>query len=169
MTRPVQLGTVIEGTLRNDDLLDAFSGELDTIRTDSRAHYNLVFDAQNRWHRDDGSDDREDDIPDLINELIDAINEYRLPYTYFGTNDGDGADFGWWIDFDSLTESVRESESITQDLRSSDRLSDEEFWIQECDCQENDCIGKHGFIVHVNDHGNVTLLDHNRKDVWAVV
>ena len=124
MTRPVQLGTVIEGTLRNDDLLEAFSGELDTIRTDSRAHYNLVFDAQNRWYRDDGSDDREDDIPDLINELIDAINEYRLPYTYFGTNYGDGADFGWWIDFDNLNESVRESESITQDLRSSDRLSD---------------------------------------------
>jgi len=169
MTRPIQLGTVSEGTLRNEDLLEAFSGELDAIRTDSRAHYNLVFDAQNRWYRDDGSDDREDDIPDLINELIDAINEYRLPYTYFGTNDGDGADFGWWIDFDSLTESVRESESITQDLRSSDRLSDEESWIQECDCQENDCIGKHGFIVHVNDHGNVTILDHNRKDVWAVV
>tara|TARA_R110002020_G_scaffold387703_2_gene598471 strand:+ start:107 stop:628 length:522 start_codon:yes stop_codon:yes gene_type:complete len=173
MTRPVQLGTVIEGTLLNDDLLEAFSGELDAIRTDSRAHYTLALDALNRWYRNDGTDNEygsnEDDIPDLINELIDAINEYRLPYTYFGTNYGDGANFGWWIDFDNLNESVRESESITQDLRSSDRLSDEESWIQECDCQENDCIGKHGFIVHVNDHGNVTLLDHNRKDVWAVV
>ena len=172
MSRQIQLGTVIEGTLKNEDLLEAFSYELDAIRTNSKGqtyHYKLVFDAQNRWYRDDGSDEREDEIPDLINELIDAINEYRLPYTYFGTLEGDGADFGWWIDFDNLNESVRESESITQDLRSSDRLSDEESWIQECDCQENDCIGKHGFIVHVNDHGNVTILDHNRKDVWAVV
>ena len=169
MTRQIQLGTVIECTLKNEDLLEAFSYELDAIRTNSKSHYKLVFDAQNRWYRDDGSDEREDDMPELINELIDAINEYRLPYTYFGTLEGDGADFGWWIDFDNLNESVHESESITKELRTTGTLSDEESWIQECNCQENDCIGKHGFIVNVNDHGNVTLLDHNHKDVWAVV
>ena len=169
MTRQIQLGTVIECTLKNEDLLEAFSYELNDIRTDSKTHYKLVFDAQNRWYRDDGSDEREDEIPELINELIDAINEYRLPYTYFGTLEGDGADFGWWIDFDNLNESVHESESITKELRTTGTLSDEESWIQECNCQEDDCIGKHGFIVNVNDHGNVTLLDHNHKDVWAVV
>jgi len=171
MTRQIQLGTVIEGTLKNEDLLEAFSYELDAIRTNSKSHYKLVFDAQNRWYRDDGSDEREEEIPDLINELIDAINEYRLPYTYFGTLEGDGADFGWWIDFESISEILigSGSESITKELRTTGTLSDEESWIQECNCQEDDCIGKHGFIVHVNDHGNVTLLDHNRKDVWAVV
>ena len=170
MSRQIQLGTVIEGTLKNEDLLEAFSYELDAIRTNSKGqtyHYKLVFDAQNRWYRDDGSDEREDDIPELINELIDAINEYRLPYTYFGTLEGDGADFGWWIDFDNMNESI--NESTTKDLRATGTLNDEESWIQECSCQENDCIGKHGFIVHVNDHGNVTLMDHNRKDAWAVV
>ena len=167
MSRQIQLGTVIEGTLKNEDLLEAFSYELNDIRTDSKTHYKLVFDAQNRWYRDDGSDEREDEIPDLINELIDAINEYSLPYTYFGTLEGDGADFGWWIDFDNMNESI--NESITKDLRATGTLNDEESWIQECSCQENDCIGKHGFIVHVNDHGNVTLMDHNRKDAWAVV
>ena len=172
MTRPVQLGTVIEGTLRNEDLLNAFTGEIEYLMSGylDESIATLYYDAKEIMYQYETETDVDESIAsEIVNELIDAINEYRLPYTYFGTNYGDGAHFGWWIDFDNLNESVRESESITQDLRSSDRLSDEESWIQECDCQENDCIGKHGFIVHVNDHGNVTLLDHNRKDVWAVV
>ena len=180
MTRPVQLGTVIEGTLRNEDLLNAFTGEIEYLMAgylDESIFKRLIAtqaelynDAKEIIYQYETETDVDESIAsEIVNELIDAINEYRLPYTYFGTLEGDGADFGWWVDFDNLNESVRESESITQDLRSNGRLSDEESWIQECDCQENDCIGKHGFIVHVNDHGNVTLLDHNRKDVWAAV
>ena len=161
MTRPVQLGTVIEGTLRNEDLLNAFTGEIEYLMAGSsdESIAKLYNDAKEIMYQYETETDVDESIAsEIVNELIDAINEYRLPYTYFGTLEGDGADFGWWVDFDNLNESVRESESITQDLRSNGRLSDEESWIQECDCQENDCIGKHGFIVHVNDHGNVAIL-----------
>jgi len=172
MTRPIQLGTVIAGTLRSEDLLGAFTGEIEYLSagyldTSIATTYHEAIEMLGLYET--GAEIDESIASEIVNELQDAINEYRLPYTYFGTLWGDGADFGWWLDFDNLNESVRESESITQDLRSTGGLSDEESWIQECDCQEPDCIGKHGFIVHVNDHGNVTLLDHNRKDVWAVV
>ena len=127
MTRPVQLGTVIEGTLRNDDLLNAFTGEIEYLMSGylDESIATLYYDAKEIMYQYETETDVDESIAsEIVNELIDAINEYRLPYTYFGTNYGDGADFGWWIDFDNLNESVRESESITQDLRSSDRLSD---------------------------------------------
>ena len=94
--RPIQSGTIIAGTLRNEDLLEAFSQELDSIRGTSKAHYQLVFDAQCRYYRDDGSDEREEEVPELIDELMDALNEYAPNNMYFGTLEGDGADFGWW-------------------------------------------------------------------------
>ena len=170
MTRPVQIGTVIAGTLKNEDLLNAFTGEIEYLMAGylDQSIAQTYYDAKEFLHKYETDTDIDEDMAsEIVNELIEAINEYRLPYTYFGTLEGDGADFGWWIDFDNMNESI--NESITKDLRATGTLNDEESWIQECSCQENDCIGKHGFIVHVNDHGNVTLMDHNRKDAWAVV
>jgi len=96
MTRSIQVGTVIAGTLRTDDLLESFSQELDSIRGNSKAHYRLVFDAQNRNYLDDGRDEREEEVSEIVNELQDALNEYAPDGMYFGTLEGDGADFGWW-------------------------------------------------------------------------
>jgi hypothetical protein len=97
----IETGTVIAGTLRNEDLLEAFSCELDTVRGQSKAHYKLdecilIFEAQNRYYLDDGSDEIEEEVPEIISDLIDALNEYAPEGMYFGTLEGDGADFGWW-------------------------------------------------------------------------
>jgi hypothetical protein len=186
--RKIQIGTVISGTLRNEDLLNAFIDELEWL--DASGHPDspdqlpeIYHDAkviQSKYNTTDECEEPDIEViesideslvSEIVNELMDAINEYRLPYTYFGTHYGDGADFGWWIDFDTMNDisNESESESITQQFRTNGTLSDEEHWIQECSCQEDDCIGKHGLIVHVNDHGNVTLMDNNRKDVWSVV
>ena len=97
MSRKIEAGTVIAGTLRSEDLLEAFSQELDAIRGTSKPHYSLVFEAQNRWYLDDGRDEREEELPELVNDLIDALNEYAPEGMYFGTVEGDGADFGWWL------------------------------------------------------------------------
>ena len=92
----IEAGTISAGTLRSEDLLEAFSSELDIVRGNNKAHYHLVFEAQNRWYRDDGTDEREEEIPELIAELMEALNEYAPEGMYFGALDGDGADFGWW-------------------------------------------------------------------------
>jgi hypothetical protein len=96
MTIQIQAGTVIAGTLRSEDLLEAFSNELGLIIGISKAHYSLVFDAQNRWYLDDGTDEREEEVSAIVNELQDALSEYAPDGMYFGTLEGDGADFGWW-------------------------------------------------------------------------
>ena len=96
MTKQIQAGTVIAGTLRSEDLLEAFSRELDSIRGISEAHYRLVFVAQNRWYLDDGRDEQEEEVSAIVSELQDALNEYAPEGMYFGTLEGDGADFGWW-------------------------------------------------------------------------
>jgi len=95
MTKPIEAGTVIAGTLRSEDLLEAFAGELETIDI-LPAHKKLIFEAQNRWYLDDGTDERWDEVPEIVNELIDALNTYAPAGMYFGTLEGDGADFGWW-------------------------------------------------------------------------
>ena len=111
MTRP-EVGTIISGTLRDEDLLDAFTSELKmllqqeqkTLRlktplgiassdwTNIIAHKQLVFEAENL----DSIDTSQELISEVINELQDAINEYAPDDMYFGTLEGDGADFGWW-------------------------------------------------------------------------
>ena len=40
-------------------------------------------------------------MSEIVSELMDALNSYAPPNMYFGSIEGDGADFGWWaIDTD---------------------------------------------------------------------
>jgi hypothetical protein len=104
----IQMGTVISGTLRNEDLLNAFIDELETLVkheqktlrlktplgiaygdwTSIIARKRLIFDARNSQDESIASE--------IVNELQDALNEYAPDGMYFGTLEGDGADFGWW-------------------------------------------------------------------------
>jgi len=108
MTRQIQAGTVIAGTLRSEDLLNAFAGELETLVKHEQkalrlktplgiaygdwtgiiARKRLIFDARNLQDESIASE--------IVNELQDALNEYAPDGMYFGTLEGDGADFGWW-------------------------------------------------------------------------
>jgi len=121
MTRQIQAGTITAGTLRTEDLLDAFATELDNLVRHSQkilqlktplgiayadwsriiAHKRLISDAKAARLRIqiegwlDGSWD-ESEASEIVNELQDALNEYAPDNMYFGTLEGDGADFGWW-------------------------------------------------------------------------
>ena len=132
MTR-VHIGSISTGTLRTEDLLEAFAAELDSIRGTSKAHHQLVFDAQNRYYLDDGRDEREEEAGELVGELMDALNEFSPPFVYFGSHPGDGADFGYWPDAD------------TKYLPDSNVL------------------------VQVSDHGNIVVMDMDRKELWSCV
>ena len=96
MTRKIEAGTVIAGTLRNEDLINAFLSEIDYLMAgylDAQVAdtyceamdiaYSEKFDS--------------DEASEIVNELIDALNEYAPEDMYFGTQDGYvDSDFGWW-------------------------------------------------------------------------
>ena len=102
MPAKIELGTLIHGTLRDEDLLQAFSDELRRIEVDrapltDTAYRWINFLNDNPDSLEDTSGDLVSDIvPEIINDLMDALNEYAPTGYYFGAIEGDGSDFGFW-------------------------------------------------------------------------
>lgn len=83
-------GTVIRGTLRTWDLIEAFTDEL--YRLDTEAYDDVMQELSGL----DQSNDNED-LDWFLNEvLFDKLNEYAPDGYYFGAHPGDGSDFGFW-------------------------------------------------------------------------
>ena len=105
----IESGTIIQGTLREEDLLEAFACELETLVIYKQkllrlttplgiAHYDWSRVIGHKALIADARDERTSQLfgSDIVNELIDALNEYAPDDMHFGTFEGDGADFGWW-------------------------------------------------------------------------
>jgi hypothetical protein len=75
---------------------------------------------------------------DLVT-ITDALEECAPPYVYFGTLEGDGANFGFWPCLDSI-----ESDRACGELNSGDELPDPDKSVN-------------GYFLQVSDHGNMTL------------
>lgn len=139
------VGSISHGTLRNEDLLDTFASELEyhvqrnkpelkgrlrdlgqLIRLARKAIANEALTEADQSKTDDI------DSPELVNDLIDAIETFSPPYCYFGTHEGDGSDFGFWPSMDAIDELPKVSDP------------------NEVENMGEDC-------VYVNDHGNVTV------------
>lgn len=146
--RTATLGTISHGTLRTEDLLHAFADELEAIGSESKDSQ-LVDEAravltlsQAGW-----TDIRDsEEAAELVNALQDALNEYAPSYCYFGTNEGDGSDFGFWPDWHQIDELPRVADPAD---------------IPDGGTGE-DC-------AYVNDHGNVTLYGANGAVLWDCV
>lgn len=157
MTRKVypSIGSVSSGTMRTEDLLDTFASELAhymkrmRLTRDQRKRFNaLIKDVHNlpdEWPGDSGEG--------LVSDLFDALDEIAPPYTTFGANEGDGADYGYWPclgmggDTDDLPK-----------LTAGDPI-DREHWGTD--------------VLLVNDRGNVECGYVDRKgkfhEYWSVV
>ena len=136
-TSKINIGTLIHGTLNETDLLTAFATELS--RVSDVGHEELRREA----YREAGNPT--ENATEIINDLMDALNEYAPAHTYFGTLEGDGSDFGFWPD--------------GEPFELCDTTKTREGWI------DNDC----NVIVEINDHGNVTVMDMNRNEIWSAV
>jgi hypothetical protein len=167
--RYADFGSVSHGTLRDEDLLQAFADELESLlakqsRRFRRAPYRALIRAARKelrnyqrlmsgracggfWCAKAGLA-----VGDYVNRLADTLNEFAPPYAYFGAHEGNGSDFGFWLDRDALDESfdglrVGDTSEVPRDYR--------------------------GDVLHVNDHGNVTLYVAGSRgrlrEVWAVV
>ena len=147
-----QLGSISTGTLRTEDLLPVFVDTLLGIDNSNRGQtHGYPFTYQNAWDSDYDADSYWNSAyPNEDLEIVsNLLNELCPPFVYFGTHEGDGADFGFWVDMDRLEEEMRSTTS---------------------DFQADNCwtLADDGVIVNVSDHGNVTVMDMERNVIWSV-
>ena len=150
------LGTISAGTMRPQDLIPSFLETLDslggTIPGDLECGTHIEY---TNWPSTDLTT-IDDDDPFWASEeaswdldaLFDALGELCPAYVYLGTHPGDGADYGFWPDIDSLED----------DLRYAEPTDNPEEKILDTNC-----------IVQINDHGNVTMMTLDREVLWSCV
>jgi len=149
----IKFGTISRGTLRTEDLLEAFADELDY-----QVSHGAAVDAE---HGDSlrklaaearAVDPEHEDADELVNELQDALHELAPSYAYFGASEGDRSDFGFWPSIDTIEDAVRDGE-VTK-VNAGDELAED------------------GEYMIVTDHGNVTygyVQDGTFHEVWSCV
>lgn len=152
------IGSVSSGTMRAEDLIPDFIWELKQVKPLRREHQKLIREIEARLNSDESTmpytcpEDYfvSEDAGFDLEALFDALNNYALPYFYFGAHPGDGADYGFWLsegfkdDFDGLK--VSDTSEVPK--------------------------GYTGEVLHVNDHGNMTLYAYSRgraREIWAIV
>lgn len=155
MKYKAKFGTISHGTMRIEDLISAFANELEYLAGDE-AGFDVLISRANALLRDEDGNYYldENDAQEVLNYLFDALNSLAPSYAYFGSHPGDGADYGFWL-----------SDNLAEDF---------DGWIID-DSQKgageppaNYC----GEILHINDHGNTSLLvqqDGKREIIWALV
>ena len=152
-----QLGSISTGTLRTQDLLEAFLPYLNKENEHAQeAQAVLERIATDTWPP--GIDNLEQyltefNTSELLDIIMDELQELCPPFVYFGTLEGDGADFGFWADFDAIDEScARKHHRCTHNPDTGEIVLEDE-----------------SVIVQVSDHGNVTVMDMERNVLWSVV
>ena len=146
-----QLGSISTGTLRTEDLLPKFAHALLAIVTDNEQYeLEMVEDALNGRIKRTGVDTRT--AVGLLDDIQDSLNQYCPPFVYFGTLEGDGADFGFWVDRDAIQEAIDPTSCLVRINANGDYVLEED-----------------GVIVQVSDHGRVTVMDMERNILWSVV
>jgi hypothetical protein len=155
MKYTASVGSISHATLVTADLLDAFVDELvalDLVTFKQWRDENLDI---IQWLEGDRDEEMPHDAEDVVGDLIDILNEYAPPYCYFGANEGDGSDFGYWPCPEALRDGIREGEIILVDDGSipQDLVKSEVVWSAE-------------YTLHISDHGNETLYRNERKEIW---
>lgn len=151
-----ELGTVSSGTMRKEDLIPAF---IDVLRHHNPDHELIAeYDALPDCEWNEMTEEQEEQTDCILEELFDALNEYAPPFCYFGAHLGNGSEYGFWFDSDSLDDARRYKECI--DLE--DHLEAEEV-------AQLITAAAAEYACHVNDHGNVTIYDCNGQIILEIV
>lgn len=150
------MGSVSSGTMQERDLIPAFLDELDwQVRRNKARGYLKEINRIRRAADKEITEELDDyftseDASFDLEYLFDALNDFSARYFYFGSHMGDGADYGYWLsedfeyDFDGLK--VEDLSEVPKDYR--------------------------GEVLHINDHGNMTLYvknSHGFKEIWGIV
>jgi len=132
-----QLGSISTGTLRTQDLLEAFHSTIAASGTPPALAEDGYIDGGEPYS-----------AGELLEVYTEQLESLCPPFVYFGTHPGDGADFGFWPDIETIQEIVN---------------------IAECDASQGISCPDDGVIVQVSDHGNVTVMDMERNVLWSAV
>ncbi len=151
MTSFAYIGSVSSGTMRPEDLIPRFLYVLGQL--DKPAHDALVEEYEDVLDSDDPDAEQQDYA---LEALFDALDQCAPPYCYFGSHEGDGADYGFWISWDSLNEDTDNEFGPVVKVNAGDE------W-------PNPLPDGAEFVLEVNDHGNATLLTATDEEVWSVV
>ena len=146
-----QLGSISTGTLRPEDLIPAFNNALTQIHDGHYCDIDEMMNDEAGNAAEFGKQPSNDELQRrVVDRLMDELQDACPPFVYFGTHEGDGADFGFWPDMDRLEEEMRSTTS---------------------DFQADNCwtLADDGVIVQLSDHGNVTVMDMERNVLWSVV
>jgi|TARA_Y100000310_G_scaffold197133_1_gene197207 hypothetical protein len=132
------IGTISHGTLRDQDLLEAFADELERLAPGENVA--LVKEARELVENLDRDEPRHCpyEPSETIEQLMVKLEDEAPDYCYFGAIDGDGSDFGFWPCIELLEEEARHGEI--------QKVSD-----------TSEADGTTEFVMQVSDHGNVTL------------
>jgi hypothetical protein len=97
----IRIGTVSADTMRPQDLLPRFSYCLLKYDPENVLAKEVLkkFEIDNREVYLQ-SEEADWDLSDLFEELGNLCKDY--PYVYFGSTEGDGADYGFWVDYQSF-------------------------------------------------------------------
>ncbi len=152
---PIQ-GSISTGTLRVSEVLDSFLSALRRLggklqRADANKIRRMLDRDESDW-----TEEESDFASELLSEVQDRLQGYAPECFYFGTSQGDGADFGFFFD----------SELFEMERRDcpDDFVND----LSEAEARGN----LRAFVV--NDHGNVSLFVRKSaraawREVWSVV
>ena len=164
-----QLGSISTGTLKTEDLLEAFLPYLNKENEHAQeAQAVLERIATDTWPP--GIDNLEQyltefNTSELLDIIMDELQELCPPFVYFGTLEGDGADFGFWPDMNRLDEALYNQTGAPHlDNVPSYCLPMHQDYPYGEITLEDDSV-----IVQLSDHGNVTVMDMERNIIWSVV
>ena len=101
----VELGTVSHGTMREEDLIPCFADLLEELAKKANRLEDFATLLQEAGAYIEGVKDETVDPSDILNDLFDALEEFAPESCYFGANEGDGSDYGFWA-IDGEEESV---------------------------------------------------------------
>ena len=166
----LELGSYSSCTMRAEDLIPCFESVLESCGVDL-SEYDKGGSLQPEYktglppYDDDEALERYWDSEDsgyYLEWLFDSLQEFCPPYTYFGANPGDGADYGVWIleDFPSKYD----SELLNLDCEDQEKNESLADFVKRKEIDLSDID-----YVYVGNDGLGTLYDaKDLVEIWSV-
>ncbi len=98
-----------------------------------------------------------EDEEHMLEALFEALDACSPPFSRFGAHNGDGCDYGFWLDMDSLDEAVRDGDVL--------KVNAGDEWPDVAGMR----VAGYEYVLEVSDHGNMTLYTLEGVEVWGVV
>ncbi len=162
-TKTAQLGSIGRGTMRKEDLIPCFFYALEELDAETAKRIG----AEYPFHKDDEPDYANEDADYMLEALSDALNDVAPPFAYFGANEGDGSDYGFWLSQDEIRDAIHDG-CIVQVESGEDRTTSPGNGNGAARAQQ-DKDGGAEYYLSVTDHGNMTLYTLDGEEVWSVV